>query len=700
MPHILVAPRWRPLVAVCLLSSCPVLVQAEALQQAPVRLPEMSVTTTPVGLSNPHVTGPASVPADSAELLRRMPGAQVNRNGALTGIAQYRGLFGPRLHVSVDQMPITSGGPNWMDPPLHYAPGPLLERLELRRGIAPVSVAGESLGGALHARLIRPDYTRTRTGRFTGLVQVGGRTADQARQVAALAGWAASERRLHAAMSAERGKNLKFPGGEVRPTEHARAFFAVGLGQRWGAHEIMLDLRHNDTGHAGTPALPMDIRVVDSNLGRLGYQGQLAELPVEAWFSASGVEHGMSNYHLRPAMDPNQRRHAVARSRAQAWGVRTELPLAAGQLSLGLDADQAWHETDIHDPDNARFFVRNFNAIQHDRYGGFGQWQGALGKGLEMRAGIRFHHSVSDAGEVDGTPARMMPGPAALRDRFNAADRRQVDNNLDWTLQFSQALNPRWRLEMGVARKTRAPAYQERYLWLPMESTAGLADGNRYVGRIDLGSEVSHQLELGLEWRGPQAWFAPRVFWREVDDYIQGVPASDMNVIMVSSNHGDSTPLAFANVDARLFGADIDLGARWGDADRWQVQAILNLVRGERRDIDDNLYRVAPPNAWLMLEHQRARWSLGVDVALMASQSRISATNEEQATSGYALLHLRANRELLPGLELQTGVENVLDRRYQEHLNGYNRVMGSDVAVGHRLPGGGRSFQASLRYHW
>ncbi|MGW8311336.1 MAG: hypothetical protein ACWGNB_09770 [Thiogranum sp.] len=39
---------------------------------------------------------------DTATLLQRAPGANVNRNGPLTGIAQYRGMFGQRVNALVD----------------------------------------------------------------------------------------------------------------------------------------------------------------------------------------------------------------------------------------------------------------------------------------------------------------------------------------------------------------------------------------------------------------------------------------------------------------------------------------------------------------------------------------------------------------------------------------------------------------------
>jgi len=83
---------------------------------------------------------------DTAALLKTVPGANTNSNGALTGIAQYRGLYGDRVSIHIDHSPTLTGGPNAMDTPLSYTPPMLLKSLEVHRGIAPVSVAQESLG--------------------------------------------------------------------------------------------------------------------------------------------------------------------------------------------------------------------------------------------------------------------------------------------------------------------------------------------------------------------------------------------------------------------------------------------------------------------------------------------------------------------------------------------------------------------------
>ena len=49
---------------------------------------------------------------DVAQLLKEAPGANVNRNGPLTGIPQYRGMYGPRVATALDGNQLAPSGPN------------------------------------------------------------------------------------------------------------------------------------------------------------------------------------------------------------------------------------------------------------------------------------------------------------------------------------------------------------------------------------------------------------------------------------------------------------------------------------------------------------------------------------------------------------------------------------------------------------
>lgn len=637
--------------------------------------------------------------ADTAAILKRFPGANVNSNGPLTGIAQYRGMFGDRINVLIDGSSLVSGGPNAMDTPLSYMPRSRLESIEIYRGTAPVSSGIETLGGTISASSRLSRFGNGEEFRIHGDAGGGVHSVDNGYSMTGLVSMANHGHRLHAATAREYGNDRDFPGGTVRASRYERDVYDLGYGFRTGVHEFSLDYRRNETGPSGTAALPMDIEFIDTDIFRGGYQAKLGTVGLEARLSYNDVAHRMSNFTLRDPVNPLMRRYTLAEANGGSYSLQADLPLAAGNLVVGTEGKLANHDADIFDPDNAMFLVRNFNDVSRDLYSIFSEWAGPLAKHLRLQFGARYTRVNMDAGVVDGTPAQIMPAAGMLRDGFNDADRSRSDDNVDLATRLNFDLNDDLSLLAGAARKTRSPSYQERYLWLPLQSAAGLADGNNYVGDINLSPEVAYEAEFGFDWRPGRLYFAPRVFYRHVDDYIQGTPATDPAVIMVSTMTGDPTPLRFSNVDAQFYGFDAEWGAQL--AERWFLDGIVTYVRGERRDIDDDLYRIAPLNTTLALTHRRTRWSWTLEGQLYAGQEHVSATNGETASGGYGLLNFYG-RYSIPeqGVTISAGFDNLLDKQYRSHLAGTNRVINSDVAPGLRLPGDGINGYLRLALHW
>jgi iron complex outermembrane receptor protein len=158
---------------------------------------------------------------------------------------------------------------------------------------------------------------------------------------------------------------------------------------------------------------------------------------------------------------------------------------------------------------------------------------------------------------------------------------------------------------------------------------------------------------------------------------------------MMNASNGSNNPdpLQFNNVDAELYGFDMDWA--WSMNEHWSLSGIVNYVRGERRDIDDNLYRIAPPNTSIRLSYLSNNWSAAVESVLYASQDDVSETNGEKETAGYGLVNLNATWQATSKLNLAAGVDNVFDREYEDHLGGYNRAVNPDIGKGNRLPGYG-----------
>ena len=198
---------------------------------------------------------------------------------------------------------------------------------------------------------------------------------------------------------------------------------------------------------------------------------------------------------------------------------------------------------------------------------------------------------------------------------------------------------------------------------------------------------------------------SPRLFYRDIKDYIQGVPstvasASNLvNMMNMSNGTNNPAPLQFDNVDAVLWGFDMDW--RYTVNQAWSLSGLVNYVRGERDDINDNLYRIAPLNGSLALDYIGNHWGAKLETRLFADQNDVSATNNEQETDAYAVLNVAGYWQATDSVRVALGIDNALDENYADHLAGVNRVMGNpDVARGERIPGYGRNIFARVDFNF
>ena len=641
-------------------------------------------------------------------------------NGPVTGLIQQRGMFGDRLNVKVDDQSIQPGGPNWMDAPIHYAPPGQLESIEVHRGIAPVSAGPEAPGGVVNLKTRSSAFGESADWATSGHLNTRLQSNGDGLAAGALGSVANQQHRFHALGGYTRGNDRRFgdSGNEtIDATEHEKAYAGFGYGVRFGTSEIGFDYRRHETNEAGNPSLPADTVFIDSDLADLEYLAEFGDYQLTGMLQYQAVEHQMDNFTLRPAPDffvppamapmPVQmafggtdRRIIDAESETLGGSLELERAAWSGALTFGLEFESSDHDVSVSDPDSP-FFATPFPDVERDRAGLFTEWSGAISDAWELTAGARISRVETDAGIAVAPP---LPPAQALKNAFNAADREKSDALFDWAIQLERPLTDAWTLGLGAARKTRAPSYIERYAWLPIESTSGLADGNNHVGQLGLDPEISHEVEIALEWADAKSYLTPRVFYREVDDYIQGVPVTDMNTIMVSTVNGDPTPLRYDNVEASFYGADLTFGHRFDD--HWRIDGTLSYVRGERDDINDDLFRIAPLNGRFRITYAQEQWSLAAETLWTADQTKVAATNDEPESDGYAILNLLYRQQIREGLDLRIGIENVFDTFYQDHLSGFNRVGGSDIGGGtappatqrNRIPGTGRNFIVSLDY--
>jgi iron complex outermembrane receptor protein len=633
-----------------------------------------------------------ALPADAAAIAARVPGGDLFGNGALSGQLSYRGLAGERVLGRINGQRFATGGPNAMDPPLHYAPSILVDRIEVARGVAPVST-GPALAGAVNAELVQAQFSDSESLAPQLRAAAQYRSVDDSYAVGGMAGLANESWRLGVIAAREEGDDYEFPGGTAVGTSFERNLYGVHAGFRTGPGELFVEYRRSETDPTGNPPFALDIVYFDTDFVQGGFRGEIADdVTLNVRLGHVAVRHLMDNQTIRQPAAPAMMARATL---ADADTTTAEAALRFGSerryLQIGGDVELTEKFVTITNPFNPAFFIESQPDARSDRYGGFVQWRGGVGV-VEFEAGARIDRVEQSVGAPRLGDAVPM-GPRALAATFIASDRKDADTTVDVVLRGwvpLGAMTPR----VTLARKERVPSVLERFGWLPTEASFGLADGNIYVGNPALKPETAWIAEAGFDYDGDWLTIRPTLFYRRVDDFIQGVPFDatigviDSTVEMVANMNGDPTPLRFANTDAELYGADLDFSIR--PLAQVELAGTASLVRGQRRDVSDDLYRVPPANLRLSAVWANGKLSLGAELFAAAAQDRVSVSNSEQPSDSFATVGLFARYAFAEGLALEAGVENLLDERYAPHLAGRNRVGASDVPVGDRLPGAGR----------
>jgi iron complex outermembrane receptor protein len=635
--------------------------------------------------------------ADTAALIRNLPGAAVVRNGPQTGIVQLRGLSGDRVAVRVDGMTITPACPNHMDPPLHYASAGRGDLIDMYAGISPVSVGGDHIGGALSFARPDPVFADGAASLFQGILGTSFSGSQDATMATADLTFARGDAAFQYRGSAATAGDLRFAGGTVADSGYDTTHHEIIGAWRTKGGFIALDAGFSATRDAGTPALPMDMIKDDAWKFGLSQKEEFGWGTLENRLYVHDIDHLMDNYSLRPAPMPPGGMAMKAPSSSRDYGWRSDVLLPRGKTNLRAGIDLHGNQFDAEQIAIATGLKRDtFNDNVRSRAGAYIDWEQPWTDQWTTRIGLRGDAVYSDADPVSNQimPPKKPAQAMILSDQnaFNSADRSFTDVLPGAAAAVSFDPDDTTTVELALALKSRAPSIVERYLWTPLNASAGLADGRTYLGNLDLDPETSFQIGLGLEKRG-ESWSAELTpFYQSVRDYIQGMPLARLDA-------AGKPVLQFQNIDrAELYGFEL-AGAYRINAD-FSIDSSISYVRGKNKDNGDDLYRIAPLRGIVDLAYRHESWESHLEWVWADAQNRVSEVQDESASPGYGLLNFRLAKRFAKTLRLEGGVENLLDKRYADHLGGVNRVPGGDLAVGERIPSAGRFAYASVSWEF
>lgn len=747
--------RIRPLAAAMAVAFSSLAAQQVAAQttlnEVVVSAGKIRDAATPQQIGSAEIAAQHAITRDTAALLRDVPGVSLYGAGGVSSLPVIHGLADDRLRITVDGMDFIASCPNHMNPPLSYLDPTNVAKIKVFAGIAPVSVGGDSIGGAIVAETAPPQFAAPGQGTLAkGEVGAFFHSNNNAQGGNLSATLATENISVSYTGAMAKADNYKAGGDfnrwtstgrightlaldEVGSTAYESRTHTLGFAVRGGNHLVEAKFGYQDVPYQLYPNQRMDMLDNEQKRVNLRYLGQYDWGMFEArayheqvdhfmdfgadkryWYgSGSGNSDSLNGTPCSPVGTSTCAAGMPMYSASKTTGINLKADVDLGTNDLLRIGALYQHYTlnDWWPASGANMAPNTFDNIndgKRNRLGAFAEWERRIGKQWTTLVGARYERVETDAGTVRGY-STTATNQTIDANAYNARDRNRTDNNVDLTALARYTPNNMTDVEFGLARKVRSPNLYERYTW----STWGMAalmnnfvgDGNGYVGNMDLKPEKAYTASFTFDWHAADRNWELKAtpFYTHVDDYIDATqiaitkPAADPNKQFVI--------LKYANQSARLYG--LDLSGRMPLAKtglgEFGLRGLMNYTKGENRDTGGNLYNIMPLNGKVALTHQYGSWSNAVELVGVAGKNDTSSVRNEVHTAGYSLTHLRTSYTW-KNVRVDLGVENLFDRFYYLPLGGAYTGQGTTMsatgtyspAYGIAVPGMGRSIYAGL----
>ncbi len=630
------------------------------LRPAPIRLEGIDVrvfrpaSTPDVRLGERAIR--EANPQDVGELFRSLPGLDAIRRGGLGMDPVVRGLRDTQVGAYVDGMRTLPGGPGGMDTPLSHVDPSAVRSMEVVKGPYALTWGPGNLSAI---RVETQQVPPPGTGPVAGHSFFGYNTNLGAVETGVeLSG--AGQRTGYVLSGAWRGSGDYESGGGVEVPGSFRSGEVRGRVAHQPSPSSTLTLggwlqAQRDIDY---PGRPMDAEWFDTYSGSLRWEhapaaGVLREL--DAMVHVYSVDHRMNNENK-----PAPMRMATVSSVDMVGGRLSTLlePGRGWTLEAGGDGFTALHFAEARpaNPDMPRRLI--WGDVRITNLGFFTRAQRGLGP-VEVAGTVRLDVFRSDADRAD---AFFLEN---VTDELSASEER-----LSGAATLTFPLDDAWALSVGAGTVVRPGDANERYS--NRHPSKRMQVGAEFVGDPGLRAERSNQVDLWIEGSYPRWTASLNLFAQQIRDQIS-IEATDL------PPRAAPRVFRYVNGEASYRGAEATASVRLFPS--VQLSGSTSYLWGEETSMDEPALGVSPLRAELGLRWDPAEDDRFVEVSsrTVARQDRVAGTRGELETPGYTRVDIQAGHPLPGGVTLRVGVENLLDREYNNHLNAVNPFTATPV---------------------
>ncbi len=614
---------------------------------APLYSP-LSIVTSP---KTPRQPVPAS---DGSDYLKTIPGFSQIRNGGTNGDPVFRGMFGSRLKILTDGAEMQGACPGRMDAPSSYISPESYDLLTLIKGPQTVLWGPGASAGTIRFEREHPKFNEPGV-----KVNASGLTGSNGRwdgNVDASVGNELGYLRLMGNTS--RSHDYKDGSGYRVPSRWDKWNSDLALGWTPDKDTLLELTAGKGDGEARYAGRNMDgSQFKRESLGVRFEKSNISEVldKVEAQVYYNYTNHIMDNITLR---SPNS-------------------PMSMGSMGkMGMPSATCKHMCGMHMNMNSGMSMQLDRRIVGGRAMGTWLWQDFK---LESGADTQTNTHRNKSGSVWQKDAQFRNYGLFGELTWYATEQSELITGarLDRSLVKKFAGNSEkerndtlpsgfMRLEhtltdvplmfyAGIGYTERFPDYWE--LFSPKLGPAGSASAFDGVK-----SEKTTQLDIGAQYTGERfnSWVSAYV--GRVNDFIL-FRYSPTNARLSQAD----------NVNANVMGGEMGFGYQL--TDHWKTDASLAYSWGENTTDNKPLPQIPPLEARFGLTYERGDWSSTGLWRLVSSQHRIAIDQgnvvgkDFKDSPGFGVLSANVAYKINKNVKVSTGIDNILNKEYSEHLN-------------------------------
>lgn len=614
---------------------------------------------------------------DGADYLKSIPGFSLIRKGGTSGDPVFRGAAGSRVTISSDDQMVLGGCSGRMDPPTAYINPQNYDQIRIIKGPQTV-LYGPAAGTVLFERSSYQFDPEQSPGQVS---LVGGSFG----RLDANADYIAGNDRGFWRVNASYSEADNYQDGAGTAVNSAY--------QRWGVDTQVGWTPDDDTvvlltvGQSGAEAAyadrMMDGALFDRTSASLRWRESyltdwLAELDSQVYFGY--VDHVMDNYSLREFTPSMQMPNPAAKNPDRySRGGRIVATLDTNfwsKLQLGLDHQYHSHRERV----SMNQFMMPYQTKARiadatiEQTGVFVETSFALTNNSALLSGLRVDFwQALDQRQQLGSMAMTQPNPTAGQSRS--------DDLTSGFVRFEHTQGAH-QFYVGLGRGERFPDFWELIGSQNRSETT--------ISAFNIAPELTHQLDIGHHVRGKNVELLINAFYNRVDDFILIENGLMMN------------PNTLRSIKAESWGGEAAVSYRPNP--NWLVDASVAYTHGSNLTDQRALAQQPPLELKLGAEYQIHDWTLAGLWRVVDNQHRVAigqgniAGSDFKETGGFSTLAVNGHWRIDSNWRLSIGVDNLLDKRYAEHLSTAGAaVSGFEQTTQVNEPG--RTFWFKLDYH-